>query len=78
MATWLQKPVDNLKRSDFVRFGERHDVRKAVVESMLDWLSEGVTNHIPKLEEAGLSDKTIKHLAAVIAKRCKDLRRAKG
>lgn len=72
MALKFEGRDDNLKRSNFINFGERYGVRKIVIESMLDELCEGVTKRIPDIEEIGFAAKTEKHLVAVMKKRLND------
>ena len=77
MALSFDGRDDNLKRGGFVAFGERHGVRRAATEAILDELCDVAPVWIGRLEEIGLDAKKADDLARVMRKRRGDLA-AKG
>lgn len=77
MALSFDGRDDNLKRAGFVAFGERHGVRRAATEAMLDELCEVAPEWIERLDEIGLEPRKTADLTRVMKKRRGDLA-AKG
>jgi serine/threonine-protein kinase HipA len=73
MALKLDGKDDNLRRTSFASFGERHGVRKAAVTAMLDEIVENARPFLSRLGEIGFDAKKTKHLERVIRKRLGDL-----
>lgn len=73
MALSFDGRDDNLKRAAFVSFGERHGVRRAATEAMLDELCDVAPAWIPRLVEIGLEPRKTADLARVMKKRRGDL-----
>ena len=77
MALSFDGRDDNLKRAGFVAFGERHGVRRAATEAILDELCDVAPEWIARLDEIGLEPRKTADLARVMKKRRGDLA-AKG
>jgi serine/threonine-protein kinase HipA len=77
MALSFDGRDDNLKRAGFVAFGERHGVRRAATEAMLDELCDVAPGWIARLDEIGLEARKTADLTRVMKKRRGDLA-AKG
>jgi serine/threonine-protein kinase HipA len=77
MALSFDGRDDNLKRAGFVAFGERHGVRRAATEAILDELCEVAPEWIGRLEAIGLEPRKTADLGRVMRKRRGDLA-AKG
>lgn len=73
MALSFDGKDDNLKRAGIVAFGERHGVRRAATESMLDELCDVAPEWIAGLGEIGLEPRKTADLARVMRKRRADL-----
>ena len=73
MALSFDGRDDNLKRAGFVAFGERHGVRRAATEAILDELCDVAPVWIERLEEIGLEPRKRADLARVMKKRRGDL-----
>lgn len=73
MALSFDGRDDNLKRAGFIAFGERHGVRRAATEAILDELCDVAPEWIGRLEEIGLEPRKTSDLARVIKKRRGDL-----
>lgn len=69
MALAMEGRDRNLRRRDFVAFGERVGVRRAATEAILDEVSEGLAARTKDLARIGLDAKRTAHLAKTIAKR---------
>jgi len=69
LALKLEGRDENLRRKDFVAFGERIGVRRAATERMLDKLVTGIGKWVPRLHEIGLDEKRTAHMEAVITER---------
>jgi serine/threonine-protein kinase HipA len=76
MALKLDGRDDNLKRTTFVKFGERFGVRPKATEAMLDQLCDVAPRWIAKLDEIGFSSPKTADLERVMKKRRDDLRSA--
>lgn len=77
MALSFDGRDDNLKRAGFVAFGERHGVRRAATEAILDELCDVAPEWTARLEEVGLDPRKTADLTRVMKKRRGDLA-AKG
>jgi len=77
MALSFDGRDDNLKRAGFITFGERHGVRRAATEAILDELCDVAPEWIGRLEEIGLEPRKTTDLTRVMKKRRGDLA-AKG
>jgi serine/threonine-protein kinase HipA len=73
MALSFDGRDDNLKRAGFVTFGERHGVRRAATESILDELCDVAPSWIARLQEIGLGPRKTQDLTRVMKKRRGDL-----
>jgi serine/threonine-protein kinase HipA len=73
MALKLDARDDNLRRGDFVRFGERFGVRPGATEAILDSLVELGTPYLERLDEIGFEPKRTRHLERTMRKRLADL-----
>ncbi len=78
MALAFDGRNDNLKRTTFLAFGERHGVRRRATETMLDELCEVASAWVGELAEIGLEQKKTADLARVMTKRCADLAAKSG
>ncbi len=74
LALKLEGRDDNVKRRDFIAFGQRHGVAQQAVESRLDRIVTGFEPFIPRLFEIGFDARTTKQLTVLINKRVADLR----
>ncbi|MBN2496982.1 MAG: HipA domain-containing protein [Deltaproteobacteria bacterium] len=73
MALKLDGRDDNLKRSHFLRFGERLGLRPAAVQAMLDRLCAKVAPWQAELERIGLGPRKTEDLRRVMRRRLADL-----
>jgi serine/threonine-protein kinase HipA len=73
MALSLDGRDDNLKRAGIVAFGERHGVRRAATEAILDELCDVAPPWITQLDEIGLEPRRAADLARMMKKRRADL-----
>jgi serine/threonine-protein kinase HipA len=73
MALSFDGRDDNLKRAGFVAFGERHGVRRAATEAILDELCDVAPAWIARLDEIALEPKQTADLRRVMTKRRADL-----
>ena len=77
MALSFDGRDDNLKRAGFIAFGERHGVRRAATDAILDELCDVAPEWTRRLEEIGLDSRKTADLTRVMKKRRGDLT-AKG
>jgi serine/threonine-protein kinase HipA len=73
MALSFDGRDDNLKRAGFVAFGERHGVRRAATEAILDELTDVAPAWIARLDEIDLEPRKTADLRRVMTKRRADL-----
>ena len=73
MALSFDGRDDNLKRAGFIAFGERHGVRRAATEAVLDELCDTAPSWIANLDEIGLDPRKTADLARAMKKRRGDL-----
>lgn len=74
MALQLDGRDDNFTRKLLVDFGERHGVRRAATEPMLDALCDAAAPWLRRLGEIGLDAKKTRDLERVMSKRLSQLR----
>lgn len=75
MALALEGRDDNLRRSHFVKLGERLALRRSVVEGMLDALAAAAAPFVDQLPAIGLSPRKTADLARLMRKRLAELAR---
>lgn len=75
MAIRLDGKDDNFRRPDFVAFGERHGVRAAATEAMLDALLKKCAPWIGRLGEIGWTDADLKRVDREMTSRRESLQR---
>jgi len=73
LALPVEGKDENLRRADFVAFGERLGLRRPATERTLEALVKGVGKHLPVLPEIGLDERKTKHLERVLAERLAQL-----
>lgn len=65
---------DNLKRKNFINFGNRYKISEKASIKMLEDLCQRLESTIDKIEQIGFSDKKTTHLRKIIIKRLGDIR----
>lgn len=73
MALKLEGRDDNFRRSHFIEFGVRFDVRQQVVEGLLDDLCRRAPAWIDHVDEIGLDARKTRHLRDTMARRLSQL-----
>lgn len=73
MALKFEGRDDNLRRRDFIAFGERFGVRGAAVEAMLDRLCADALPWVGRVGEIGLDARKTSSLQRTMRKRLVDL-----
>ncbi len=69
LALSMEGRDKRLRRAHFVAFGERHRVRRAATEAVLDEVCDGIAGWIPRLDEIGFDRRRTAHLARTIEQR---------
>ncbi len=67
----------DLARAHFLALGERHGLRPAAIERVLDRLLERLPRHLPRLAEIGLPERQSRRLQRTIEERLRHLGRAR-
>ncbi|MEO7163504.1 MAG: HipA domain-containing protein [Bdellovibrionia bacterium] len=73
MALKLDGRDDNLKRKNFINFGNKFGIKEAAVVNILDQLVNASSSWIERLEEIGFDHKKTNHLRQVMLKRRRNL-----
>lgn len=73
MALKLDGRDDNIRRKDFVAFGNRHFVKEKVTLAILDEICDLAPGWISRLQEIGFPEKKTSQLKQVMQKRLLDL-----
>lgn len=74
MALSMEGRDRNLRRRDFIAFGERLSVRKAATAALLDEVIDGVAGRIRDVARIGFDVRKTKHREKTIARRLDALR----
>lgn len=69
LALKLEGRDEDLRREDFVAFGERLGIRPPAIERMLDGLVNRLGPHLPRLPEIGLEERSTRHLERTMTER---------